>query len=412
MLPTLPGPDSTIGFLREGYTFISRRCDRLGTDGFRTRLVGRPVTCLRGAEAAAMFYGGGRFTRVGAMPPTVVHLLQDEGSVQTLHDEDHRQRKEMFLGPLQGAAAARLPEVFAHEWSQALSRWQAADEVVLHEEMTEVLTRTGASWCGIPADELDATRRTRELAGMVSRAGSFGPANWAAQMARRRTEAWAADLVSRVRAGELAPPEGSFLRVLADHEDLGGDRLEPGTAAVELLNVLRPVVAVSRFVVFAAHALLRHPRWREQLASGDETDLRPFVQEVRRLYPFFPVIGGRAREAFEWYGHPFAAEDWVLLDLYGTNHDPRAWEHPEAFLPERFRGWTGHPESLVPQGAGRYEDDHRCPGEPATIALMEEAVRQLTRRMHYRVPAQDLTIDLRRMPALPRDGFVIREVSG
>src|SRR5699024_6969109 len=146
-----------------------------------------------------------------------------------LHDEDHRQRKGMFRDSRQAPAARRRREGFGPKWSKARSRGQAAAGGVLPGEMTEGPTRTAAPWCGIPADELDATRRTRELAGTVSRAGSFGPANWAAQLARRRTETWAADLVSRVRAGDLLPPEGSFLRVLADHEDLGGERLEPDT---------------------------------------------------------------------------------------------------------------------------------------------------------------------------------------
>src|SRR5699024_2748272 len=68
--------DSTLAFLREGYPFASSRFEALGEDVFTTRLVLRPVTFLRGEEAAAMFYGGDRFTRQGAMPATVQHLLQ------------------------------------------------------------------------------------------------------------------------------------------------------------------------------------------------------------------------------------------------------------------------------------------------------------------------------------------------
>ena len=55
-------------------------------------------------------------------------------------------------------------------------------------------------------------------------------------------------------------------------------------AAVELLNVVRPIVAVSAFIAQAAHALHRHPEWRQKL-KDDEGQLEPFVQEVRRLYP-------------------------------------------------------------------------------------------------------------------------------
>jgi fatty-acid peroxygenase len=68
---------SSVVFAREGYTFISSRCDRLGSDAFRTRLMLQPVVCMRGRDATSFFYGGGHFTRKGAMPMSVLLLLQD-----------------------------------------------------------------------------------------------------------------------------------------------------------------------------------------------------------------------------------------------------------------------------------------------------------------------------------------------
>ena len=116
MLPALSTPDSSINLLREGYTFIPRRCDQLGTDGFQTRLLLKPVTCIHGADAARMFYSGDRFTRHGAFPTSVVHLLQDEGSVQALDGDAHRHRKAMFLHTLQGEDPMDLAGIFEREW--------------------------------------------------------------------------------------------------------------------------------------------------------------------------------------------------------------------------------------------------------------------------------------------------------
>lgn len=170
-------------------------------------------------------------------------------------------------------------------------------------------------------------------------------------------------------------------------------------------------VAVSLFVIFAALALHRHPEWRERLhrPEGAE-DLEPFVQEVRRFFPFFPFVGGRVREQFEWRGHEFQEGAWVLLDLYGTNHDPRLWGDPESFRPERFHRWSGSAFTLIPQGAGDFATGHRCPGEWATIELMKRAVRLLVHEMAYEVPEQDLEVDLSRMPAIPGSRFTIRNV--
>jgi fatty-acid peroxygenase len=64
----------------------------------------------------------------------------------------------------------------------------------------------------------------------------------------------------------------------------------------------------------------------------------------------------------------------------------------------------------VPQGAGPFGTDHRCPGEWLAIALLEEWLRLLTRAMRYAVPEQDLGVSLTRLPARPRSGVVLVDV--
>jgi fatty-acid peroxygenase len=208
------------------------------------------------------------------------------------------------------------------------------------------------------------------------------------------------------RTGRGGTP-GTALATFSGQPDFDGTPLARDAAAVELLNVLRPIVAVARFVVFAALALLEHERWAATFAGGPDDDLEPFVQEVRRLAPFFPAIGARVVEPFDWRGHAFRTGDWFVLDIWGTNRDRRLWDEPLAFRPERFRSWAGDPNGFIPQGGGAFETDHRCPGEWLTIELTKEAVRFLTRRVRYEVPPQDLSVSLRQIPALPRSGLVL-----
>jgi fatty-acid peroxygenase len=177
---------------------------------------------------------------------------------------------------------------------------------------------------------------------------------------------------------------------------------------VELLNLLRPTVAVSVYIVFIAHALALHPHARQSLAAGKPGYRRAFVDEVRRFYPFFPSLMARVRQDFEWRGAVFRRGRRVLLDLYGTNHHPEWWEQPEAFRPERFLGLAPNPWSFIPQGGGVHAGGHRCPGEWITIALMEAATGLLAGRMLYDLPAQDVSLDFGRMPALPKRGLMMR----
>jgi fatty-acid peroxygenase len=420
-MPTLPrdsGFDGTLALLfSDGYRFIQKRCRRYETDLFETRLALQRVICMSGAEAAEVFYAPGRFTRRGAMPRTALWLLQGEGSVSVQDGAAHRRRKEMFMSLMGPGDIQRLTERFAEEWRARLEKWERqSTAMVLHEEAQAVLCRAVCAWAGVPLTEREAQKRTREFAAMIDGAGAVGPRNWWGLFLRRRTERWARRFVEAVRAGSLDVPEGSAAHVIATHRDRDGDRLDASVAAVELLNVLRPTVAVARFVTFAALALHEHPACRQQLranqADGDDDYLEHFVQEVRRYYAFFPFIGGRVREPFDWRGHHFTEGTWVLLDLYGTDHDERVWEDPEAFRPERFAE-ESEPDAFefIPQGGGDHFAGHRCAGEWVTIALMKAAVRLLTDSMQYDVPAQqDLTIPLTRMPTLPKSGFAMRDV--
>ena len=204
-------------------------------------------------------------------------------------------------------------------------------------------------------------------------------------------------------------PKASAAYLISTFQDRDGRLLDVKSAAVELINILRPTVANALYIVFAAMALHAHSEWGERLRDSDE-ELDLFVEEVRRFYPFIPVIGGRVLEGFTWRDHSFKSKNWVLFDLYGTNHDPRIWGDPDEFRPERFWEHTIGPYDLVSHGAGDRRITHRCPGEWITVEQVKAIIRVLVREMNYEVPAQNLQIDLARIPALPRSRFVIEKV--
>lgn len=410
-IPREKALDSTLSFLSEGYTFISRRCEQLGSDVFETRIMLRKVTCALGEDAAEMFYQPGRFTRKHALPPTALRLLQDKESVLCLDGEAHRRRRAMFMAFMTPSAIGQLAVTTADLWRARLARWESMDEVVLHDEVQQILCRAVCRWAGIALEEGEAAERTREFHAMIDGAGSVGPRNWRGFLLRSKTERWARRLLEQARGGALDLPEASPAHVIATHCDADGRLLDPAVAAVELINVLRPTVAIAWYITFAALALHHYPECLSRLREEEDDEyLQAFVQEVRRFYPFIPAVGGRVREEFEWRGLPFQRGAWVLLDLYGTNHDARTWQDPEAFRPERFLKWTGNPYSFVPQGGGDHDTGHRCVGEWSTIILMKTAVRLLTSAMSYDVPQQDLRVDLSRVPAIPQSRLVLRNV--
>lgn len=411
-IPRDTRPDSTIALARDPYRYIGETCRRLGSDLFETRVMLRPTICMTGPEAARLFYDPGRFVRRGAMPGRIKKTLLGQGGVQGLDGEAHRHRKAMFMSLMTRGRIAALMELAGAWWQEYADQWALMEQVVLYDELPGLLTRAVCAWAGVPLPAGDAGRRTRELTALFDAAGTVGPRHWWARLARNRADRWIAGVIARVRAGELKPPEDSAAHVIAWHRELDGRLLPPRTAAVELLNVLRPTVAVAVYIVFVAHALHEHRECRERIAGGGAAEGYDelFSQEVRRFYPFFPSVIARVAQGFEWHGCRFPAGRRVILDLYGTNHDPRAWDSPEEFRPERFLAWNRSPFNFVPQGGGDHSEHHRCPGEWIAIELMKQAAGLLARRLTYDVPEQDLRIDYGRLPALPRSRFVIRNV--
>lgn len=247
------------------------------------------------------------------------------------------------------------------------------------------------------------------MGAMVEAFGAVGPRHWRGRSARKRSEKWIKQIIEQVRSGELRPNEESALFVIAFHRDLAHKLLDSHTAAVELINILRPTIAIDRYITFAAVALHQNPEYRTKLQSDDNL-VEMFVQEVRRYFPYAPFVGAKVKKDFDWKGYHFPKGRLVLLDLYGTNHDERIWTKPFDFNAERFRNWDKSPYDFMPQGGGDYYAGHRCPGEWITIEEMKLAVKFLTRKLEYEVPHQDLSIKLTRMPAIPASRFVVRNV--
>ncbi len=409
-IPHDSAPDSSLAFRSEGYDFIGNRCARLGSDIFEARLLGKRYFCMRGPEAARMFYTPGRFTRAGGLPMSTLKLLQDEGSVAVLDDGAHRRRKAMMLSLMTPARLDAMAALAAERLRAAAREWQGGEAVRLHGILRRVLCAAVCAWAGVPVTEEQLESLTDEIGAMIDNAGTVGPANWMARAQRRRAEKFLNDLVHDVREAEFTPPPESALAVFSAHRDGDGEPLPEPVVAIELLNILRPTVAIARFVTFAALALHRHPEARQRLLA-DDAYVEPFVQEIRRLSPLFPIVAGVARGPFAWRDFHFQAGERFILDLYGTDRDGRLWQDPEAFRPERFLDWHGDSFGLIPQGGGDHLENHRCAGEWLTIAVMKSMLKVLVREIDYGVPEQDLSVDLSRLPTLPTSGFVINITS-
>lgn len=409
-IPRIRAFDSTYALLvSDGYRFISDRCHRYSTDIFSTRIMLRKAFCVLGADAAEQFYHAGRFTRRNALPLFALTLIQDVGSVMVLDGEGHRRRKEMFLALMSPEHLARLTNLTVRHWRESAAAWSRKRRIALFHEAHIPLCAAVCEWAGLQLSPKQVKRLAGQFEAMVEGTGTVGPRNWRGHLKRARTERWMRNLVRAIRSGKFSVPEGSPAHSIGTFRGSDGCLMDVKAAAVEIINLLRPTVANARYMVFSAMALHANPAWRDRLRDSDE-HLPAFVDEVRRFYPFIPVIGGRVLLPFKWKGHAFRKHDWFLFDIYGTDHDPRIWGDPGVFRPERFEEQSFGPFDLVSHGAGDRRVSHRCPGECITVEQMKAVTRILVREMSYTVPRQNLNIDFARIPALPASRFILTDL--
>lgn len=407
--------DHSLLLAREGYLFTAQLADEerrelADTGALTISLLGRQALLVTGDAGVRLFYDEGRVQRRRAVPAPIGLSLFGPGAVHALDDDAHRHRKSMFRDALTQADVERLLEVAERRWRSELESWTEAGSGEVYAAAVDVFGASVIEWAGIREPEEQAREHARWLARIVDGFGVPGPAYVRAAGARRRCDRWASELVRDERAHQSADPDSWLARVAAfvDHD---GNPLPERVAAVELLNILRPTVAAAWLASFATIALVEHPHWRnrireeaEQASGGAGRIATAFAHEVRRYYPFVPVLAARARRDFRFAGHVVRKGQRVLLDVYGTNHGSE-WEDPWSFEPARFL--EADPCTIthyVPQGGGPVDSGHRCPGEGVSNGLVALTVSLLACIDGLDLTPQDRHFSMRRMPTRPASG--------
>lgn len=408
--PPRPGPrsDNTVTFLREGYDFLHKQFDDQGGDVAEVRLLGQRTFVVRGSAAARLVYDSGSFRRSGALPLRAQRTLTGVGGVQSLDGPEHAHRKALFVDLLDEKAARIISALFLASLRRQYPAWERARSVNLLDAASHSLCEAASIWVGLPpVAGAELRRRTRQLRTMIESGARVGPQHWRGLLARRNQESFLAGVVEKVRRGP-APAVQTPLHRIAFHTDADGLQLSPRIAAVELLNLLRPIVAIARYVSFAAHTLAVDPEARHAVEEPDDAARRSFAHEVRRFYPFFPAVAAVAAKDVSLDGVTIPEGSRVMLDLYGTDHHPGDHLAPAAFRANRYSRAPGQFD-LVAQGGGDVRTSHRCPGEAVTTAVITTAVGVLLDELDY-VPITRPRISHGTIPTGPAFGPILDSV--
>jgi fatty-acid peroxygenase len=418
--------DESLSLLTRGYGFGAHLWRRrpAGARAVPLRLLGDEALLVRGEDAVSLFYDEERIARHGAMPAIVQETLFGHGSVHSLDGDEHRHRKATFVDvAYEDEQVERLRPFLEKEWARELDAWLDGGHRSAYDAAVGALGRAVMSWAGLPGTAAAKTRWARRLAQIVDGFGApYSPAYLVAAGNRLWSDRHTERLVHAVRDGSLRPAEGTALHEWAWHRDPDGRLLEARLAGIELQNVLRPMIAVARFVAFAAKALNDHPESRDRIAT-ETTDrgalvdglfATAFAQEIRRTAPFVPMLPGCARTDIEFDGERVRAGGRVLLDILGTDTDTRSWgPGANVFAPGRFVGIEDYEAvtTFIPHGGADVRTGHRCPGEKLAIAGLSAAVAVLS-DPRLSILDEGLGVNRRRLPTMPSSGGRVRTSGG
>ncbi|CAN1335104.1 Cytochrome P450 736A117 [Linum perenne] len=128
------------------------------------------------------------------------------------------------------------------------------------------------------------------------------------------------------------------------------------------------------------------------------TYLKAVIKESFRLHPPIPILVPReSTRDVTVQGYDVAAKTRVLINAWAIGRDPKNWDEPEEFRPERFLNssidFKGQDFELIPFGAGR----RGCPGISFATASIEITLACLLQRFDWSLPggrkAEDLDAD-------------------
>ncbi|NWI93461.1 CP21A hydroxylase, partial [Pitta sordida] len=173
-----------------------------------------------------------------------------------------------------------------------------------------------------------------------------------------------------------SPPPDTVLGALLGHDPgVQGGPLTPPRLHMALVDLFiggteTTAAALGWAVAFLLHRPELQVRLRAELA-GVEGPLGPgdmgrlpllqaTVSETLRLRPPAPLgLPHCALRHTSLGGFPVAAGTILVPNLLAAQQDPDIWQHPDAFLPERFLSPGAPCRSLLPFGCGA----RSCPGE-------------------------------------------------
>jgi cytochrome P450 len=206
-----------------------------------------------------------------------------------------------------------------------------------------------------------------------------------------RLDAVIYDELAKRRAQEDLAQRTDILSLLMQARDEDGEPMTDGELRDELVTLLlagHETTATS--VAWAIERLVRHPdklaRLVAEIDAGDdggaESYMTAVVNETLRVRPVVPIVARMLTQELQVDGYALPAGTRVTPSIYLTNRNPRVYEHPAEFRPERFERSGPDTFAWIPFGGGI----RRCIGASFAQLEMRLMLATMLRELHPSLP--------------------------
>jgi cytochrome P450 len=332
-------------------------------------------------------------------------------SVIVLTGREHMRQRKLLLPPFHGERMREYEDVIVQATRRDMASWPIGRPMRL-QERTRVITLEVIlrAVFGVEAERMDALRTAiGELLAPVHplavvlfalRRPSPGRPTGAIGRALDRLDGVIYEELGRRREQTDLAQRTDILSLLMQARDEDGRPMSDEELRDELVTLLlagHETTATS--VAWAVERLVRHPDKLRRLVaeidaesgrSGDANGrlgeggayTTAVVNETLRVRPVVPMVVRMLQQEMRVGAHALPPGTRVVPCIYLTNRNPRVYEAPEQFRPERFLANPPETFSWIPFGGGI----RRCIGAAFAQLEMRLILRTVLSELEPKVP--------------------------
>jgi cytochrome P450 len=305
-------------------------------------------------------------------------------SVVVLTGPEHMRQRKLLLPPFHGERMREYGEVIVAATRRDMADWPLGRPMRLQQRTRaitlEVILR---AVFGVEGERMGPLRtaigrlldptHTLAMVRFALSSRTFDSAPREIRQSLERLDGLIFEEIARRRAQSDLEERTDILSLLLLARDEQGQAMSDAELRDELVTLLLAGhETTATAVAWAVERLVRHPDKLARLVAeiddthaGDERYMTAVINETLRVRPVVPIVARMLEQELDVDGYALPAGTRVTPSIYLTNRNPRVYDDPHSFRPERFLDCAPDTFSWIPFGGGI----RRCIG--ASFAQLE-----------------------------------------